>query len=544
MKSLKISLSVSISLLLCTVLLITNYSVLVTYAAESGYLQAFISKQITKKQIRKYLRQSSNVKSMKSDSRFRLVYEAPETEQVDGVESMDLNGTIDLSSSSIVNFLRYGDEKFQAGIDINGKMYGEVMSFNGEIRMVNETLYGILNSITGSLAESSPELAEVQGKWYSYKIQNMDEIRKLFANSSNSKINSTISEEDLDKLVTLLTDDVIQKRYTKSTYTTSNGVKSTCINFKYNGAQFYQLVTRIAEINSTVGTYSEDSSVYDPLKNLEFGFCTDANMKNLYKSYLNLLIESEETGKAYIEFEQLTTDHNADLAVLAPTNAEPIDSKINSKLDSAGLDLASIERNMDEMNSTTQACNNLGGSVFPDVTDTFNEYDSIVYSKQNAIINGYSDGCFRPYNEITREQLIAILIRGKHTQQEIQSCTDMSFADVDSTNKLKGEICIAKKLNYVGGYSDGSFRPSRNITVEEASKMIANVYGINDAAVDNTNYPFNSYMTALDEKHALPEVLGCKSDVALRADITEIIYRLRSNISNKEYSTFESLKQC
>jgi hypothetical protein len=543
MRIFKKPVAVTFVLLLSIILLISSYSVLITAAAESGFLQSFISKQITKKQIRKYLRQSSNVKSMQSDATLRFVYE-PSDAQAEIYTDMDLTASLDMSSNSIINFLRYGDEKFKVGMDISGRSNGESVKFSGELRLVNEVLYGIVNDLPQSYIESEPEMMKYLGKWYSYRIKNMQEIRKLFSNSSNSKLNSVISEEELDKLVMLLTDDVIQKRYTKSTFKTVDGVDTTCLNFKYTGAQFAALVNKISEIYSTVSTYSEETEDFDMLKDLEFGFCTDSDMKNSYKSYINMLIESEEYGKIVVEFTQLDYDHNEDLAISAPAGAQSLDEKIDSSMSNVGMDLSEIEASMSEVSTSTQECNNLGGSVFPDVTDSFNEYDSIVYSKSNGIINGYSDGCFKPYNEITREQLIAILIRGKHLPEEIQGCVDGSFIDVDMYNKQKNEICMAKKMSYVNGYTDGSFRPSQPITIEEAAKMIANVYGIDDTTVDNTQYQFNSYMRALDERNALPEVVGCKSDVALRADITEIIYRLRNNINTKESVSLDELKQC
>lgn len=517
-----------------------------SFAEEQSNLKAFINKQLTKKQIRKYLRESSNIKSVKSDATFRLVYEPSEamkTQLPTEDQSLDLSATLDMSSNTILNFLRYGDEKFQVAANVTGKARGEIISFSGELRMVNETFYGIVKAFPSYLLEDEPELVDKQGRWFSYKVQNMDEIRRLFSSSSNSKVNSMLSDAELDKVIELLSSDVIQKRYTKSTYETVDGIKSTCLNFKYTGQQFYELIQKINELSDFEDLTSTVED-YSAIKTLNLGMCSDDELKNGYKVSFNLVYESDETGKIIIEFNQDNYNHNQDLAVEVPANAEPLDQTINDEIAQSGLDLVEIESSMEQVNQISAECKNLGGTEFPDVTSNFNEYESILYSKNNGIIKGYSDGCFRPYNEITREQLTAVLIRGKHTPEEIAGCSDLPYPDVDMNNKLRGEICLAKKHGYVSGYSDGGYRPSRYITIEEASKMISNVYGINKSDVDNTEYKFNSYMSALDDIKAFPDVVGCRNDLALRADITEILYRVRNNITTKEYTSLDTLKAC
>lgn len=537
------------TVLLVAFFFITSLSIFAVFAAENTNLQAFISKQLTKKQIRKYLRESSNVKSMKSDASLRIVYE-PSVSSTSGVtrdellsQNIDLSATLDMSANTLVNFLRYGDEKFQVGVDVKGKASGEIIAFSGELRMVNETFYGIINSLPSYMTEEEPELVTKVGKWFSYKVKNMDEIRKLFNGSTNSKVNSMLSDEELDRIIEVLSSDEIQKRYTKSSYKTVDGVTATCLNFKFTAQQLYQLALKIYKVSGEdmVAPTLED---FEAVKALSFSFCGDEDLKNGYKITLDLVLESEEIGKVIIEFDQESYNYNQDLQVSVPENAESLDSVIDEDMQRSGLVFSEINTSMSDVNDLAQECKNLGGQVFPDVTENFSEYDSIMYSKENGIVNGYSDGCFRPYNEVTREQLVAILIRGKHSSEEISNCTNDSFPDVDGYNKLRNEICVAKANGYISGYSDGGFRPSRYITIEEASKMIANVYGINKADIDNTVYPFNSYMSALDEVNAIPDVVGCRSDLALRADITEIIYRIRKNITTKEYSSFEVIKDC
>lgn len=87
-----------------------------------------------------------------------------------------------------------------------------------------------------------------------------------------------------------------------------------------------------------------------------------------------------------------------------------------------------------------------------------------------GIITGYPDGTFKPNKPITRAEFAAIAARFDETQ----SGKSATFSDVIGHWAAK-EIGIAYYNDWIKGYSDGTFKPDQNITRAEAMTMINRV---------------------------------------------------------------------
>lgn len=86
-----------------------------------------------------------------------------------------------------------------------------------------------------------------------------------------------------------------------------------------------------------------------------------------------------------------------------------------------------------------------------------------------GIIEGYRDGKFHPYDKITRAEFATMLSRFDLTLGKIE--TSATFPDVKGHWAQK-YIEHAATRGWVLGYSDGTFRPDRNITRAETVAMI------------------------------------------------------------------------
>ena len=87
-----------------------------------------------------------------------------------------------------------------------------------------------------------------------------------------------------------------------------------------------------------------------------------------------------------------------------------------------------------------------------------------------GIIKGYPDGTFRPNAPITRAEFAAIAARfDEHKAAKLASFTDIYG------HWAVNEISLAYENGWIKGYSDGTFRPNRNITRAEAMTLINRV---------------------------------------------------------------------
>ncbi len=88
-------------------------------------------------------------------------------------------------------------------------------------------------------------------------------------------------------------------------------------------------------------------------------------------------------------------------------------------------------------------------------------YDSVRYGLAQALVNGYTDGTFRPGNTIRRSEVVSILYRAAGSPT---SFDEKIFADVEPTSWYGSAVAWAAQNGIVLGYDDGSFRPDQPVT--------------------------------------------------------------------------------
>src|SRR5439155_1666793 len=82
----------------------------------------------------------------------------------------------------------------------------------------------------------------------------------------------------------------------------------------------------------------------------------------------------------------------------------------------------------------------------------------------------YSDGTFRPYNPTSRAQLCKIVVLAEGWDVD---CPDAGhFSDVPPDNAFYCYIETAYEHGIITGYSDGTFRPDNNVTRAQLCKII------------------------------------------------------------------------
>ena len=99
-------------------------------------------------------------------------------------------------------------------------------------------------------------------------------------------------------------------------------------------------------------------------------------------------------------------------------------------------------------------------------TDAVNEMTGF------SLVNGYTDGTFRPNATITRAEFVTILTRFPHNDIG----TEKSFADVPATHWAYSAVQTALAQGWVTG-AGGAFRPDDPITRAEAVTILNRVLG-------------------------------------------------------------------
>ena len=159
--------------------------------------------------------------------------------------------------------------------------------------------------------------------------------------------------------------------------------------------------------------------------------------------------------------------------------------------------------------------------------------EAIQFLSDRGIIGGYPDGTFKPQNTVNRAELLKILVGGKGVTPTIEEYHDC-FPDV-AKEWFAPFVCYAKEQGWVGGYPDGSFRPSATVNKVEAIKMIVNSQGypvpdtVSGRLYDDTDTSawYAPFVQTAKDKGILEETrgsLGVASDMR-RGSVAESIYR-------------------
>jgi len=94
-----------------------------------------------------------------------------------------------------------------------------------------------------------------------------------------------------------------------------------------------------------------------------------------------------------------------------------------------------------------------------------------------GFVRGYADGTFKPNADITRAEFAVMLM---HALKAQGSGTELMFEDRAKIGTWASEaIAQAVGAGIVNGYSDGTFRPTAKISRSELAVMIARAYSAN-----------------------------------------------------------------
>lgn len=101
-----------------------------------------------------------------------------------------------------------------------------------------------------------------------------------------------------------------------------------------------------------------------------------------------------------------------------------------------------------------------------------------------AYVLGFPDGTVRPNNNITREEVAALFFRLLKEEEKESLVVDHSvFPDVESERWSNTAISTMAAGGYITGYPDGSFGPSKYITRAEFVTIASRLDTLEDAAV-------------------------------------------------------------
>lgn len=166
---------------------------------------------------------------------------------------------------------------------------------------------------------------------------------------------------------------------------------------------------------------------------------------------------------------------------------------------------------------------------------------SDLYAKK--ILHGYADNTFQPENSINRAEFMKILIEAIQSDFSKQKLTYPKdcFSDVPVNDWYAPYVCFAKNQKIISGYSDGTFRPSAEINLAEAVKMIVNAFQLPPGTIGEEWYTV--YLNAMGNLNYIPPTFKTLSQTVNRGEMAEMIWRVLEDKRDQTCSSVEKLLQ-
>lgn len=175
---------------------------------------------------------------------------------------------------------------------------------------------------------------------------------------------------------------------------------------------------------------------------------------------------------------------------------------------------------------------------FEDVHSLHINKDAIEYLKNTDVVEGYEDETYKPENRINRAEFVKIIVAS-----QIQNPTG-SYCFKDVKNEWFAKyICTAKRVGWISGYPDGTFKPADMINFAEASKIISNAMKVEEDKEGTRNEWFAGFVKGLENRKAIPSTVHFFDKDVSRGEMAEVIWRLKTNKTDKISQTYDEITQ-
>jgi spore germination protein len=113
-----------------------------------------------------------------------------------------------------------------------------------------------------------------------------------------------------------------------------------------------------------------------------------------------------------------------------------------------------------------------GPAPFPDAADSVHR-EAVAAVWEAGIAGGTGDGRFRPHDPVTRGQMATFLARALR----LQACEDGRFPDVAAEDPHRPHVCAVARAGIAQGFGDGTYRPALALSRGQMATLLVRALG-------------------------------------------------------------------
>ena len=166
------------------------------------------------------------------------------------------------------------------------------------------------------------------------------------------------------------------------------------------------------------------------------------------------------------------------------------------------------------------------GAAFTDQSDIAVDSDVVDTMTALGVIEGYTDGSFRPDDTVTRAEMAKMIYVVRTGRSDASAYNDdaTSFTDIGD-HWARGYIKYCNSLGIIAGHSATRFAPDDTVTTQEAAKMLLVTLGYNAETAGLVGAGWNTKTIALADENGLLADVNCGTTQGMpRQYAAQLIY--------------------
>lgn len=184
---------------------------------------------------------------------------------------------------------------------------------------------------------------------------------------------------------------------------------------------------------------------------------------------------------------------------------------------------------------------------FSDVSNTYQFYEHINYLANQGVIKGKDENRFAPDDEVSRAEAAVMIARVKKLPTEKRAT---NFPDVSSQSFASGAIQSATDEGIIQGYTDGTFKPDNKVTRGEMAIFLTRAFDLSeeepmtftDVPVSSAGYAYIPKIIAAGITQGYSETTFNPNQPVTRAQFSAFLARatneqLRLSVKSCGYDT-------
>ncbi|SDO56832.1 N-acetylmuramoyl-L-alanine amidase [Halobacillus aidingensis] len=153
--------------------------------------------------------------------------------------------------------------------------------------------------------------------------------------------------------------------------------------------------------------------------------------------------------------------------------------------------------------------------------------EEINYLMNQGVLSGYPDGTFKPHKEVTREEAATLIARALKLDGTQRNTV---FSDVSRYSYASGYIQSSYEQGAISGYPDGTYKPKETMTRGQMAVSVSNAFSLGSGT--NGSYgdvsPYAYYYDAVKSV----------TSAGVAAGYPDGTYRPESAITREEFALF------